>query len=105
MKLESIKPANDGKHKYTAVFSDPKKTTHFGAIGYTDFTKSKDEQKKEELTYNRQDFWETTSNKQLNFVQHICTLTFPVKSKIQQCKHLDPLSGKALRNNSLDRRK
>ena len=32
-------------------------------------------------------------------------LTFPVKSKIQQCKHLDPLSGKALRHNSLDRRK
>jgi type I restriction enzyme M protein len=24
-----------------------------------------------ELTYNRQDFWATTSNKQLNFVQHI----------------------------------
>jgi hypothetical protein len=47
MKLESIKPANDGKHKYTAIFSDPKKTTHFGAIGYTDFTKSKDVQKKE----------------------------------------------------------
>ena len=47
MKLESIKPANDGKHKYTAVFSDPKKTTHFGSIGYTDFTKSRDEQKKE----------------------------------------------------------
>jgi hypothetical protein len=32
-------------------------------------------------------------------------LTFPVKSKIQQRKHLDPLSGKALRHNSLDRRK
>lgn len=26
---------------------------------------------KEYLTYNRQDFWATTSNKQLNFVQHI----------------------------------
>jgi hypothetical protein len=32
-------------------------------------------------------------------------LTFPVKSKIQQCKLLDALSGKALRNNSLDREK
>lgn len=47
MKLVSIKPASDGKHKYTAIFSDPKKTTHFGAVGYTDFTKSRDEQKKE----------------------------------------------------------
>jgi hypothetical protein len=35
----------------------------------------------------------------------IGNLTFPVKSKIQECKHLDPLSGKALRHNSLDRRK
>jgi type I restriction enzyme M protein len=29
---------------------------------------------KEDLTYNRQDFWATTSNKQLNFVQHIRSL-------------------------------
>ena len=28
----------------------------------------------EDLTYNRQDFWTTTSNKQLNFVQHIKTM-------------------------------
>jgi type I restriction enzyme M protein len=27
-----------------------------------------------ELTYNRQDFWATTSNKQLNFVQHIWSM-------------------------------
>ena len=31
------------------------------------------EQEKDDLTYNRQDFWVTTSNKQLNFVQHIKT--------------------------------
>tara|TARA_R110002095_G_C4188910_1_gene233723 strand:- start:242 stop:1033 length:792 start_codon:yes stop_codon:yes gene_type:complete len=31
-------------------------------------------QEKEELTYNRQDFWATTSNKQLNFIQHIHTM-------------------------------
>lgn len=29
---------------------------------------------KQELKYNRQDFWATTSNKQLNFLQHIRTL-------------------------------
>jgi len=28
----------------------------------------------DDLTYNRQDFWATTSNKQLNFVQHIRTM-------------------------------
>ena len=29
--------ANDGKHKYKAIFDDGK-TTKFGAVGYTDFT-------------------------------------------------------------------
>jgi hypothetical protein len=28
----------------------------------------------EPLTYERQDFWETTSNKQLNFLQHIVSM-------------------------------
>ncbi|MCD8146726.1 MAG: SAM-dependent methyltransferase [Clostridiales bacterium] len=37
-------------------------------------TNAQDEQEEEELTYNRQDFWTTTSNKQLNFVQHINTI-------------------------------
>lgn len=31
----------------------------------------------EELTYNRQDFWVTTKNKQLNFVQHIKAILKP----------------------------
>jgi type I restriction enzyme M protein len=35
------------------------------------FTNDEGEQDTEDLTYNRQDFWVTTSNKQLNFVQHI----------------------------------
>lgn len=30
---------------------------------------------KETLTYEREDFWATTSNKQLNFLQHVKTLT------------------------------
>jgi type I restriction enzyme M protein len=38
------------------------------------FTNEDGEQEKEDLTYNRQDFWVTTSNKQLNFVQHIRTM-------------------------------
>jgi type I restriction enzyme M protein len=29
---------------------------------------------KHDMSYNRQDFWETTSNKQLNFLQHIKTM-------------------------------
>ena len=35
------------------------------------FTNEEGEQETDDLTYNRQDFWATTSNKQLNFVQHI----------------------------------
>lgn len=38
------------------------------------FTNEEGEQEKEDLTYNRQDFWTATSNKQLNFVQHIYSL-------------------------------
>ncbi|MCB1048909.1 MAG: N-6 DNA methylase, partial [Calditrichaeota bacterium] len=32
------------------------------------------EEDRDALTYERQDFWETTSNKQLNFLQHIVTI-------------------------------
>jgi type I restriction enzyme M protein len=38
------------------------------------FTNDEGEQETDDLTYNRQDFWATTSNKQLNFVQHIRTM-------------------------------
>jgi len=38
------------------------------------FTNEEGRQEKEDLVYNRQDFWTTTSNKQLNFVQHVRTL-------------------------------
>ncbi|MGH2639820.1 MAG: HsdM family class I SAM-dependent methyltransferase, partial [Rhabdochlamydiaceae bacterium] len=38
------------------------------------FTNDEGEQERDDLTYNRQDFWATTSNKQLNFVQHIRTM-------------------------------
>ncbi len=37
-------------------------------------TNDEGEQETEDLVYNRQDFWATGSNKQLNFVQHIHTI-------------------------------
>jgi type I restriction enzyme M protein len=49
------------------VFANPP----FGKKSSMTFTNEEGEQEKEDLTYNRQDFWVTTSNKQLNFVQHI----------------------------------
>ncbi len=46
----------------------------FGKKSSMTFTNDEGEQDTEDLTYNRQDFWVTTSNKQLNFVQHIKTM-------------------------------
>jgi len=46
----------------------------FGKKSSMIFTNGDGKQEKEDLVYNRQDFWTTTSNKQLNFVQHIRTL-------------------------------
>ncbi len=46
----------------------------FGKKSSMTFTNEEGEQETDDLTYNRQDFWATTSNKQLNFVQHIRTL-------------------------------
>ena len=46
----------------------------FGKKSSMSFTNEEGEQETENLTYNRQDFWATTSNKQLNFVQHIRTM-------------------------------
>ncbi len=52
---------------YDYVLANPP----FGKKSSMSFTNEEGEQATEELTYNRQDFWATTSNKQLNFVQHI----------------------------------
>ena len=46
----------------------------FGKKSSMSFTNAEGKQETDDLTYNRQDFWATTSNKQLNFVQHIRTM-------------------------------
>ena len=46
----------------------------FGKRSSMSFTNADGQQETDDLTYNRQDFWATTSNKQLNFVQHIRTM-------------------------------
>lgn len=60
--------ADDGK-RYDYVLANPP----FGKKSSMTFTNEQGEIVKEDLSYNRQDFWETTSNKQLNFLQHIKT--------------------------------
>ena len=54
-------------HSVDLVLANPP----FGKKSSMTFTNEEGEQEKDNLTYNRQDFWATTSNKQLNFVQHI----------------------------------
>ena len=46
----------------------------FGKKSSITLTNEEGEQEEEDLVYNRQDFWTTSSNKQLNFVQHINTI-------------------------------
>lgn len=46
----------------------------FGKKSSMTFTNEEGEQEEDELVYNRQDFWVTSSNKQLNFLQHINTI-------------------------------
>ena len=60
--------SDDGK-RYDYVLANPP----FGKKSSMTFTNEQGDIVKEDLSYNRQDFWETTSNKQLNFLQHIKT--------------------------------
>lgn len=61
---------SDPGERYDYILSNPP----FGKKSSMTFTNEEGEQEKDDLTYNRQDFWVTTSNKQLNFVQHIRTI-------------------------------
>lgn len=62
--------AADPGGRYDYVLTNPP----FGKKSSITVTNEEGEQEKQSLTYNRQDFWATTSNKQLNFVQHIHTI-------------------------------
>ncbi|MGB0176434.1 MAG: N-6 DNA methylase [Owenweeksia sp.] len=53
--------------RYDYVLANPP----FGKKSSMTITNEDGEQEKQDLSYNRQDFWATTSNKQLNFLQHI----------------------------------
>lgn len=61
--------ADDGK-RFDYVLANPP----FGKKSSMTITNEAGEIEREDLSYNRQDFWETTTNKQLNFLQHIKTM-------------------------------
>jgi len=60
----------DNGHRYDYVLANPP----FGKKSSMTFTNNEGEEEKDDLVYNRQDFWATSSNKQLNFLQHIRTM-------------------------------
>ena len=60
----------DAGKRFDYVLANPP----FGKKSSMSFTNDEGKKEKNDLTYNRQDFWATTSNKQLNFVQHIRTM-------------------------------
>jgi type I restriction enzyme M protein len=64
-----------------ALLTEPKRTFDyvlanppFGKKSSMTFTNAEGEDDRDALTYERQDFWTTTSNKQLNFLQHIVAM-------------------------------
>ncbi len=64
-----------------ALISEPQRKVHyvlanppFGKKSSMTITNEEGEEDRDALTYERQDFWETTSNKQLNFLQHIVSM-------------------------------
>jgi len=60
---------SDDGSRYDYVLANPP----FGKKSSMTFTNEAGDIVKEDLSYNRQDFWESTANKQLNFLQHIKT--------------------------------
>jgi type I restriction enzyme M protein len=64
-----------------ALIAEPKITVDyvlanppFGKKSSMTITNEEGEEDRDALTYERQDFWQTTSNKQLNFLQHIVSM-------------------------------
>ena len=67
----ATKDALAGKHgEYDIVLANPP----FGKKSSVTIVNDAGETSKESLIINRDDFWATTSNKQLNFLQHIFTI-------------------------------
>ncbi|MBT3363163.1 MAG: SAM-dependent DNA methyltransferase [Chloroflexi bacterium] len=56
--------------KYDMVLTNPP----FGKKSSVTITSGNGKKSKDQLTYQRNDFWATTSNKQLNFLQHVKTM-------------------------------
>tara|TARA_R110002072_G_scaffold185761_3_gene342675 strand:- start:164 stop:1654 length:1491 start_codon:yes stop_codon:yes gene_type:complete len=61
---------SDSGDRFDYVITNPP----FGTKGGVTVTNESGKTETQKFVYNRQDFWKSTSNKQLNFVQHIHTI-------------------------------
>lgn len=61
----------DTGERYDIILTNPP----FGKKSSITIVNGEGKADRESLTYERQDFWATTSNKQLNFLQHVKTIT------------------------------
>lgn len=61
---------SEPSEKFSMVLANPP----FGTKSSIKIVNDEGKEDKESLTYSREDFWATTTNKQLNFVQHIKSL-------------------------------
>jgi len=61
---------NEPSERYDLVLTNPP----FGRKSSITVYNGAGEAKRESISYERQDFWTSTSNKQLNFVQHVASL-------------------------------
>lgn len=62
--------AQDSGERYSMVLTNPP----FGRKSSISYVNEEGELEKEDHAYERQDFWTTTKNKQLNFLQHVHTI-------------------------------
>ena len=62
--------AQDPGERFSMVLTNPP----FGKKSSVSFVTEEGGLEKEDVSYERQDFWTTTKNKQLNFLQHVFTL-------------------------------
>ncbi len=62
--------ASDPGDRFDVVLTNPP----FGKKSSYTIVNGEGKADKDSQTYERQDFWATTSNKQLNFLQHVKTL-------------------------------
>jgi len=72
MKLISISPASDSKHKYTAVFDNDgrRKTTHFGSKGMDDYTLTHDKEQRERYRKRHQKDLQTADPTRAGFLSY-----------------------------------